>query len=331
MLAGTCSCCSALLVLLKVTMADASDGSLSGDEDIEIYTPDEMLYMGLKLLKWEDHQLARVCRETRVTRYRGHFGANPHIYAQMWEDLQTTTLEAARIDPSRRCIKIFHATLHFLYRYPKEIERETTWNNVCHMDKLRTEGWYYIDKIRALLALKAGWPADNFGDDTWVMSVDGVHFVTYEPNHDQFPKDSSYFSYKHHAAGFNYEIGISLYESKLVWFNGPFKAGDFNDIKMFTDGGLKDKLQSLKKMVIADHGYSGYPTLVSTSNSQDSKEVSKFKVRARQRHEKYNGKLKEFECLDSRFRHTGKLQACFEAVNVIVAYKMEMGEPLFDI
>jgi len=87
------------------------------------------------------------------------------------------------------------------------------------------------------------------------MGVDGLHFVTYEPKHDQFPKDSAYFSYKHHAAGFNYEIGISLYKSKLVWFNGPFKAGDFNDIKMFTDGGLKDKLQSLKKMVITDHGY----------------------------------------------------------------------------
>jgi len=46
------------------------------------------------------------------------------------------------------------------------MEKETTWNNVCHMDKLRIEDWYNIDKIRALLALKAGWPADNFGDDT---------------------------------------------------------------------------------------------------------------------------------------------------------------------
>ena len=138
-----------------------------------------------------------------------------------------------------------------------------------------------------------------------------------EPSHENLPKDPAYFSYKHHAAGFNYEIGLSLYESKLVWFNGPFKAGEFNDIKMFAEGGLKDKLQSTKKMVIADNGYTGYPTLVSTSNSQDSKEVSKFKVRARQRHEKYNGKLKEFQCLDDRFRHTGKLQLCFEAVNVI--------------
>jgi len=66
LLAGACSCCSALLFLLKGTIADASDGSLSGDKDIEFYTPDELLRMGLKLLEWEDHQLARVCRETQV-------------------------------------------------------------------------------------------------------------------------------------------------------------------------------------------------------------------------------------------------------------------------
>lgn len=104
--------------------------------DLEIYTIREMLEIGLKLLRWEEHQLKRVGYDSKVTRYRGHFGANPGVYAQLWEDLQTTTLDAARVDPSRRCIKIFHATLHFLYRYPTEIERERTWNNICSMVKL---------------------------------------------------------------------------------------------------------------------------------------------------------------------------------------------------
>ena len=249
--------------------------------DIEIYTAREMLDIGLKLLRWEDHQLARVQHETRVTRYIGHFGAGPGVLAQLWEDLQTTSLEEARVNTSRRCVRIFHSALHFMCRYPTEIERETTWNNICHIDKLRVENWYHVEKICALLPVKAGWPADNFGDDVWVMSVDGVHFVTYEPSHENLPKDPACFSYKHHAAGFNYEIGLSLYESKLVRFNGPFKAGKFTDIKMFAEGGLKDKLQSTKKMVIADNGYTGYPTLVSTGNSQDSKQVSKFKVALR--------------------------------------------------
>ena len=118
----------------------AGNDDLSADDLLEIYTMDEMLEIGLKLLRWEDYQLERVCRETRVTRYRGHFGANPGVCAQLWEDLQTTTLEDARVDPSRWCIKQFHVALHFLYRYPAELERETTWNNVCHMDKLWNEG-----------------------------------------------------------------------------------------------------------------------------------------------------------------------------------------------
>jgi hypothetical protein len=69
--------------------------------------------------------------------------------------------------------------------------------------------------------------------------------------------------------------------------------------------------------------------------------VKEFKTRARQRHEIYNGKLKQFGVLSERFRCKNnpkdkytmeeKLQMCFEAVNVLVHYKMQHGEPLFDI
>jgi len=158
-----------------------------------------------------------------------------------------------------------------------------------------------VDEIHALLALKAGWPVDNFGDDKWVMSGDSVHFVTCEPSHEKLPKDSACFSHNHHAAGFNQEIGLSLSKSMLARFDGPFKAVTFNDIKMLVNGGLKAKPQCTKKMVIADHGCTGYPALVSMSNSQDSEEASTFKVQAQQRHKKDNDKLKTFWCLDDRF------------------------------
>jgi len=167
------------------------------------------------------------------------------------------------------------------------------------------------------------------------MSVDGVHFHTQEPSHPTLPKDTSYFSFKHKCAGFNYEVGVALHESRCVWLRGPYKAGAYNDIKIFKEKGLKKKLQKYKKKVIADHGYKGYPKLISTANSRDTEEVRKFKVRARQRHEKFNGMTKEFLCLSNKFRHQkdmeGKLQACYEAVVVITQYKMELGTPLFDI
>jgi len=34
---------------------------------------------------------------------------------------------------------LHHAALHFLCRYPAEIERETAWNNVSHVDKPHDE------------------------------------------------------------------------------------------------------------------------------------------------------------------------------------------------
>jgi hypothetical protein len=127
---------------------------------------------------------------------------------------------------------------------------------------------------------------------------------------------------------------LSLRESKVVWINGPYKAGTYNDIKIFRECGLKAKLEATGKKAIADDGYQGYPNLISRYNSFDSEEVREFKSRARMRHEKFNGMCKVFKCLESRFRHQPfeeSLQLCFEAVAVIVAYKMEMGESLFDI
>ncbi|CAB9506198.1 hypothetical protein SEMRO_257_G101010.1 [Seminavis robusta] len=101
------------------------------------------------------------------------------------------------------------------------------------------------------------------------------------------------------------------------------------------------KLHSSGKKAIGDEGYRGFPNEMSTQNTLDPEEVKEFKTRARQRHEIYNGKLKKFEVLSERFRCKNnpndsytvaeKLQMCFEAVNVLVQYKMEKGEPLFDI
>jgi hypothetical protein len=317
-------------------MSLTSTSSFDSDDDfvvdnINILTEDEMLFAGLEALGWEVRRLKIFKRNTNIDRFRGMFGINPDVCAQLWEDLQTTDIVEAWIHPDDRDLLTLFMALHFLKRYPTEIERESIWKPI-NINVMRENVWLYIQKIQALkTAMLPGWPGDNFGDDKWVMSVDGVHFVTEEPTHPNFPKDKGYFSFKHNSAGFVYEIGLSLYESKLIWFNGPFPAG-MNDIQIFGEQGLKNKLQSTGKKIIADGGYRGYPKIASTPNSQDTEEVSKFKVRARQRHEKYNGMIKEFECLDSRFHHSReRLVACFEAVVVLVEYKMEMGNPLFDI
>jgi hypothetical protein len=48
--------------------------------------------------------------------------------------------------------------------------------------------------------------------------------------------DSYYFSHKYGKAGVNYELGILLTKTRLVWMNGPFKAGT-NDMAVFKKKG----------------------------------------------------------------------------------------------
>lgn len=309
-------------------MATVADNVVA--QPLQILTENEMLKVGLEQLGWMDHHITRVEVTTNHQRFCGAYGALPHVVASLWEDLQTTDIDEARIDATQHALKDFLATMHFLYRYPTEIERCNMWKG-CR-DSLRKWCWFFVDRIRALKLNMFGWPEDNFGDAKWVMTVDGTHFVTEEPNHPEIPKDPSYFSFKHHCAGFNYEIGLSLTESKLIWFSGPWEAGEWNDVKIFRCKGLAWLLKTHGKMIIADNGYRGYPLLASTPNSYDTQEVAKFKSRARCRHEALNGKLKEFQCLSSTFRHgRDRLAACFEAVAVLVQYKMDGGMPLYDI
>ena len=305
-------------------------------ENLIIPTSDEMLLHGLRLAGWDEARLRRRKRETNVEQYMGLYWLHPAMTAQLCEDLQVTSVPEARID--KMSLDKLHWTLHFMYRYPREIERESMWQKCANT--IRNANWLYIDKIRHLKKLKIKWP--EFEDsDIWVMTVDGTHLVTLEPGDSDIPKDPAYFSFKHHSAGFNYEVGIDLFKSRCIWLSGPHKAGTFNDAKVFREKGLMDKLRRLGKKAIGDEGYRGFPDTMSTANSLDSDAVKEFKARARQRHETYNSKLKQFGILSERFRCKNnpndnfsvddKLQMSFEAVNVLVQYKMEMGEPLFDI
>ena len=75
-----------------------------------------------------------------------------------------------------------------------------------------------------------------------------------------------------------------------------------------------------------------YSEQCSTFNAFDHPAVKEFKSRAQMRHEQFNGMLKEFSTLVDAFRHEQeKFKVCFEAAAVICQYRMEHGEPLYDI
>ena len=126
-----------------------------------ILTEDEMLIEGLYALDWTQKQIDRMQDAGNKEKFRGHYGADPHVIAQIWEDLITTDLPQARVDPKKRPLAQFFVALHFLKRYQTEIEKNTTWKK--SKNTLRDWTWFFVGKIRALKALKIRWPSDNYG------------------------------------------------------------------------------------------------------------------------------------------------------------------------
>jgi len=291
-----------------------------------IFTVDEILEAGLEEAGYTKKRITRVKKkETNEQRFKDHYGANPVVCAQILEDLQRTKNPAARVDPHKLRLKEFLRAVHFLKRYPTESEREA--DNDQSKKILRERGWYYVEKIRELKTEKIVFPIDC--EDIWILSIDGVQSRTNEPTHPTKSRDSKASSIKFKRSGLNCEIGLALATSNCVWVNASFLAGEPDHVT-FVQRGLLDRIPEGKK-IIADGVYKGH-ACVTWPNRLDDPEVAKFKRRARMRHEKFNGMLKEFRCIDVRFRHgKEKFEACFEAVCVICQYQMENGSPLFDI
>ena len=297
-----------------------------------IYTSREVLLKGLELV-YSEERIIRVHGDpgeskTNVQRFKDHYGANPVVVATIWEDLQTTNIPRARITVLK--FEAFLEALNFLYRYKRESEREAQFDK--SPKTIRKWSWYYLMKVQALKASKIVFPSiEELGNDVWIMTVDGTHSQWNEPSHPEYSQDRKAFSFKKHHAGLCYELGISLFESRLIWMNGSFYAGA-NDKKNFVDKGLKDKLEAIGKKALGDKGYTGYTNVCSTFNAFDSDAVKKFKSRAQMRHEQFNGMLKEFSSLDNQFRHKqANFEVCFEAACVVCQYRLENGEPLFDL
>ena len=220
----------------------------------------------------------------------------------MYEDIQTSDAQdktknpprLMRLKGSKTNLKWFLRTVYYMRNYPTEEQmvRSLDVNRGWARDRI----WDIMEMIQHLKYKKITWPNDLGGDDIWILTVDGTHVWLYEPGHPEFSQDSEYYSHKFNKAGINYELGIAIATGKLVWMNGPYKAGN-NDLKIFTRCGLKEKLLELMKKGIGDRGYAGHHEVISIPNRKDVREVKLFKSRALKRHETFNGMTKTFGIL----------------------------------
>ena len=62
-----------------------------------ILTADQILRTGLLVVGFSDRRIQNVERAKSLERFRTAYGSKPIVYAQIWEDLQTTEIPEARI------------------------------------------------------------------------------------------------------------------------------------------------------------------------------------------------------------------------------------------
>lgn len=292
----------------------------------------EVLERALCLVGFSEERQARVQRKKNIERFATHFGCRvPLAHSILWEDLQK---EGLLQNPTLGDLDNFLMTIHFLTKYPTELQCEALFDK-CDRT-VRKWVWHYISLFQVMFGVKVTWP-DVWNPDrnpdlpqsTFIISVDGVHCPIWEPQHPTLSKNTKFYSHKFKGPALDYEIRISLYENKVVWVNGPFKASK-HDITIFRSA-LKAKIPK-GKLAIADLGYRGEKKIIAVPNSHDIAEVRDFKGRARARQESFNKKIKNYKVLTDKFRHgIEKHKMCFEACVLLGQHQLENGSPLFDV
>jgi hypothetical protein len=295
-----------------------------------LVTSGQMMYLGLRLLRYQSRRLKRCKTMVNYKRFKSHYGISPCTAAWIYSDMQSTEIEEARLQGSESDLKCFFMALHYLRKYPTKEDIVAIFDYCAFW--ARQKIWGTIKKIRALKAEKIVWPNDYAQDEIWVIAVDGVHSLINEPSHPTWSQDRRYYSHKFNKAGLDYELGTCLSTNRLLWMNGPFPAGT-NDITVFRkNGGLKDELERRKQKAIGDRGYRGENKLVSIPNAHNNPGVATFKSRALKRHENFNSLIKQYAILNGRFRHSiERFENAFEAVCVLSQYRIENEIPLYDI
>jgi hypothetical protein len=158
------------------------------------------------------------------------------------------------------------------------------------------------------------------------------------PINEPWPFRPLWYSQKINGPAVKYEVGVCIKTGHVVWFNGPFPAGE-NDGTIFAE--TLGPLLCEDEGAEVDGGYKGNmkmkgPNVANSSNQRKEKSV------VRGRHEVINSRLKIYNVFNVNFRHTGKHDEreeellrkhglCGVAVAIITQLGFANGEKVFDV
>ena len=166
----------------------------------------------------------------RVVRFKSCFGQLPSVYLRLWNEVHD-------IDTERNMARYFMC-LYWLKNYDTESVLAVRFD--LGEETVRLWVWYYAEAIAMLKEEMIALPDHFDAEVSFPLVVDGTHATIYEPMHEDYPMDTSYFGHKHNRASLNYQIAMSTFEQKVYSVDGPYPAGANNDKIMFKKSGLQE-------------------------------------------------------------------------------------------
>ena len=158
-----------------------------------------------------------------------------------------------------------------------------------------------------------------------LITVDGTDFWIQEPT--EF--DPKWYNHKINGPAVSYEVAMCVKTGEIVWINGPFAAGRWDD-RGIARLCLNEMLDDGEKY-IADGGYFDGYQWAETPDGTHSLEQRMYAL-SRARHETVNGRFKNWRCLKQQYRHSlEKHGPLFRSVAAIVQIGIMHGESLFSV
>jgi len=258
----------------------------------------------------------------RLRRFRAHFGASPEVVTALWNRLDILDRVPAGGGPQHLLW-----CLLFMKVYSTE---EVLASIVGTSEKtFRKWVWLFVYAVSSLAPDLIRWnrrlPQNHqtAAFRCWT-SVDGTDFRIYEPR----PFDRGLYSHKFKGPGLRYEVALCIRTGRIVWINGPFKAGNWSDLRIFKEDLIHRLLPG--ETLVADGTYKN--PRCNLPNDFDHPLVAAWKASVRARHETVNRRFKQFYCLHHKFRHHRlKHGIIFRSVAVITQLSLMNGEPLYQI
>jgi hypothetical protein len=162
------------------------------------------------------------------------------------------------------------------------------------------------------------------------MTVDGTDFRV--PQKGTATKGNAFASHKYAGkSALHYELGVSILGGDLVWIQGPYPAGKYIDIAIFSK--VLHHFLDPGEQVKADEGYVGHPDKIKCpQNVGNTAEKWVMQERVRVHHKMLNRRLKNWGILSHVYRHNIMWHSyVFRACAVVTKLTIKNGEPIFKV